>query len=85
MEGKGMRCANCLHSQIYTDEEYCMRLVCRKTSKKGRTITWHMHSMDPYKNLFQYFADWCNTHRTPKWCPAEKEEENGNSFFGFDE
>lgn len=73
-------CMNCIYCDVYTDEDYCKKLICRKTSKRGRTITWMMcggfriygGEYIPY-NIFRDFADKLERIKTPKWCPKKKE------------
>ena len=73
-----MRCKNCLFCDVRTDEEYCKKLVCTKTSRKGRCISWHMSGAvsgaggEPV-NIYRYFANLLDKNKTPKWCPLEKE------------
>lgn len=68
------RCAECYKCDIVTDRELCKHLVCTAT-KRCRTITWFMHILN--KNVFQLFANWCDHHNTPSWCPIQKELKNG--------
>lgn len=66
------KCRNCPFCDIITDNDYCKKMVCRKTSKRGKTIVWSMCCYN--SNTLKYFSDWVDSHKTPSWCP----EKNGN-------
>lgn len=64
-------CRNCVHCNIKTDEDYTKRLICTGT-KRGRTLSWIMCGPVDSINLLSYFAEWAESHETPKWCPKQK-------------
>ena len=64
-------CRNCPFCDIITDNEYCKKMVCKKTSKRGKTIIWSMCCYN--SNTLKYFSDWVDSHKTPSWCPEKND------------
>ena len=64
-------CRNCPFCDIITDNEYCKKMVCKKNSKRGKTIIWSMCCYN--SNTLKYFSDWVDSHKTPSWCPEKND------------
>lgn len=80
-KGSVSECWKCNYSKVI-DDGYEYSFKCTKTSKRGRTIDWHMHTLKrvhgqfiptPEEEIMQYLS---RDRSIPKWCP-KKGENNG--------
>lgn len=80
-----MSCVNCGNC-IFTDDGYEMAFKCNARSKKGKSITWHMHTgtiqngkfiPDDVTLIKKEMAERITRNKEPFWCPKRKEKNHG--------
>lgn len=72
-------CKNCRYCDVITGNDMCKRLKCTATPRT-KTISWHMLSFSEdgtATNLYAYFAEELEKHKTPNWCPLLKNHTDG--------